>query len=65
MVHSILFSGHILDLKIEPNEMFSRGVVNILVKYFGTALEGFKNKLPRRTPLSCLLELVSTNLLPH
>lgn len=58
MVHSILFSGHILQLKIEPDEMFADDVVRMLFDKFTNATEGFKNKLPRRTPFSCLLELI-------
>lgn len=59
MIHSILFTGHILDLKIEPEEMFAGGVREILNAYFGTAKKSFKTQLPKRTPFSCMLNLVA------
>lgn len=58
MVHSILFSGYILDAEIEPDEMISEEVSKSLADTFNKAVEEHKRKLPRRTPFSCLLHMV-------
>ncbi|XP_062376238.1 uncharacterized protein LOC134064317 [Sardina pilchardus] len=58
MVHSILFSGHIRNQLMKPEEIFEADMFGILRCFFGGAFEGYKRRLPKRTPFSCLLELI-------
>ncbi|KAG5260514.1 hypothetical protein AALO_G00308500 [Alosa alosa] len=58
MIHSILFSIHILDETITWDKMVTPEVAKILRKDFDTAIEGSQNQLPRRTPFSCLLDMI-------
>ncbi|XP_071231527.1 uncharacterized protein [Salvelinus alpinus] len=60
MLHSIFFLGNIHVRKCSPEMILSSGMLERVRKVFPRPLASYSTKLPRRTPFSCLLDMVVT-----
>ncbi|XP_029590530.1 uncharacterized protein LOC115175440 [Salmo trutta] len=60
MLHSIFFLGNIHVRKCSPEMILSSGMLEIVREVFPRPLASYSTELPRRTPFSCLLEMVVT-----
>ena len=60
MLHSILFLGYCLEFRATPEETLGEDICQLLRDSdFSRALTEYVNKLPQRSPFSCLLDMVS------
>ncbi|CAB1350856.1 unnamed protein product, partial [Coregonus sp. 'balchen'] len=60
MLHSIFFLGNIHVPTCPPEIILGENVLKIVKTKFPKPLESYSTELPRRTPFSCLLDMVVT-----